>query len=67
LVGATPASFRPAPGRVSPHPPSRGIELGLADPSPDRVTEELAALGLLEYVRDFLPPDWSARGKLVEE
>lgn len=28
---------------------------GLPDASPDRVAEELAALGLLEYVRDFLP------------
>ncbi|MDB5313087.1 MAG: sigma-70 family polymerase sigma factor [Gemmataceae bacterium] len=44
----------------------REVELGLADPSPDRVAEDLAALGLLEYVRDFLPPDWSTSGKLSE-
>lgn len=31
------------------------VGIGLADPSPDRVTEELAALGLLEHVRDFIP------------
>lgn len=28
---------------------------GLSDPSKERLAEELAALGLLEYVRDFLP------------
>jgi len=43
------------------------IRMGLADPSPDRVTDELAALGLLEHVRDFLPADWSSSGKLTEE
>lgn len=31
------------------------LRAGLADPSPGRVVEELAALGLLEYVRDLLP------------
>jgi RNA polymerase sigma-70 factor (ECF subfamily) len=40
------------------------VRAGLADPSPDRVAEELAAVGLLEYIRDFLPPDWSASGRL---
>ena len=30
---------------------------GLEDASPDDVEEELAALGLMDYVRD-LPPDW---------
>jgi hypothetical protein len=30
----------------------------LADPSPARVEEELIAVGLLPYVRDFLPDDW---------
>ncbi len=38
---------------------SRGLadelRIGLTDPSPGRVVEELAALGLLEYVRDLLP------------
>ncbi|MBM3979398.1 MAG: sigma-70 family RNA polymerase sigma factor [Planctomycetes bacterium] len=43
------------------------VRAGLADPTPDRVTDELAALGLLEFVRDFLPADWSATGKLTEE
>jgi RNA polymerase sigma-70 factor (ECF subfamily) len=30
---------------------------GLADASPERVSEELAALRLLEYVRDYLPEE----------
>jgi len=31
---------------------------GLDAPTPDRVEDELIALGLFELVRDFLPPDW---------
>lgn len=31
---------------------------GLQQPSPDDVEEELAALGLIEYVRKLLPPEW---------
>jgi DNA-directed RNA polymerase specialized sigma24 family protein len=42
------------------------VGVGLADPSPARVADELAALGLLEYVRDFLPDDWAATGSLKE-
>jgi hypothetical protein len=42
------------------------IGIGLADPSPVRVAEELAAIGLLEYVQDFLPEDWAATGRLTE-
>jgi RNA polymerase sigma factor (sigma-70 family) len=38
------------------------VRVGLDEPTPERVEEELAALGLLEHVRDFLPPDWKARG-----
>ncbi len=38
----------------------------LADPSPARVAEELADLGLLDHVRDFLPADWAERGALGE-
>lgn len=45
----------------------REIGMGLADPSPQRVAEELAALGLLEYVKDFLPEDWAIRGTLKAE
>lgn len=41
------------------------IKLGLDDPSPARIEEELAALELLDYVRDFLPPDWKQTGTLV--
>ncbi len=42
------------------------IGVGLADPSPARVAEELAALGLLGYVQDFLPSDWASTGELKE-
>jgi RNA polymerase sigma factor (sigma-70 family) len=34
---------------------------GLTDSSPDDVEEELAALGLMDYVRDLLPADWKQR------
>jgi RNA polymerase sigma factor (sigma-70 family) len=34
---------------------------GLANGSPDDVEEELAALGLMDYVRDLLPADWKQR------
>lgn len=39
---------------------------GLADPAPERVEEELIDLGLMEHVRDFLPPDWRTSGVLRE-
>jgi len=42
------------------------IACGLADPSPARVAEELADLGLLDLVRDFLPADWAQSGALAE-
>lgn len=38
----------------------------LDDPSPANVEEELIDLGLMEYVRDFLPPDWRNKGELRE-
>lgn len=37
---------------------------GLADPSPERIEEELNDLGLMGYVRDFLPDDWRETGQL---
>lgn len=40
------------------------IENGLEEDSPARVLDELAALGLLEHVKDFLPADYSTSGKL---
>ncbi len=43
------------------------ISLSLDEASPARLEEELASLELLEYVRDFLPPDWHQRGKLLAE
>jgi DNA-directed RNA polymerase specialized sigma24 family protein len=36
----------------------------LQDPSPDQVEDELADLGLMQYVRDFLPDDWRNSGIL---
>jgi RNA polymerase sigma-70 factor (ECF subfamily) len=40
------------------------IARSLSDPSPARVQEELAALGLLEHVREFMPSDWLQTGEL---
>lgn len=37
---------------------------GLRDPSPEAIEQELSNLGLLEYVRDFLPDDWKEKGEL---
>jgi hypothetical protein len=34
----------------------------LDSPTPEKVEEELSELGLLCYVRRFLPPDWRLRG-----
>jgi DNA-directed RNA polymerase specialized sigma24 family protein len=34
---------------------------GLENASPDEIEEELAALGLVDYVRDLLPADWKER------
>ncbi|MBI2826688.1 MAG: hypothetical protein HYX69_18605 [Planctomycetia bacterium] len=42
------------------------ISHGLKDASPAAVEEELTDLGLLEYVRDFLPSDWRECGELRE-
>jgi len=33
-------------------------------PTPERVEEELIEIGLMDYVRDFLPPDWRQTGEL---
>lgn len=35
----------------------------LDQPTPERIEEELIEIGLMGYVRDFLPPDWDKRGK----
>jgi RNA polymerase sigma-70 factor (ECF subfamily) len=35
-------------------------------PTPEQVEEELTALALWKYVRDFLPPDWKADDKLTQ-
>ena len=36
------------------------------EPTPDAVEDELAELGLLPYVRRYLPPDWRERGVLAD-
>jgi RNA polymerase sigma factor (sigma-70 family) len=38
----------------------------LDPPTPEEIETELGELGLLEYVKDFLPPDWRTQGKLKE-
>jgi RNA polymerase sigma factor (sigma-70 family) len=42
------------------------VALTLETATPGQVEEELSELGLLPYVRDFLPPDWRSRGKLTD-
>lgn len=42
------------------------VASGLNTATPLRVEEELVELGLMEYVRDFLPQDWHTRGELRE-
>jgi len=37
------------------------ISGGLSDPTPERIEDELIALGLLEPIKPLLPPDWAAR------
>jgi hypothetical protein len=38
----------------------------LEDPTPLRVEEELIDIGVMKYVRPFLPADWRTSGKLVD-
>ncbi|MDB5385816.1 MAG: sigma-70 family polymerase sigma factor [Planctomycetaceae bacterium] len=38
----------------------------LKQPTPDAVEEELVDLGLIDFVRPFLPEDWRERGELRE-
>lgn len=40
---------------------------GLPDATPEKVEEELADLGLWEYVREFLPEDWRKTGQLRDD
>jgi RNA polymerase sigma factor (sigma-70 family) len=37
----------------------------LVDPTPERLEEELTEMGVMPYVRRFLPPDWRTRGELL--
>jgi Sigma-70 region 2 len=43
----------------------REIAGTLSRSTPADVEEELAEFGLLEHVRDFLPPDWRTSGKFI--
>ncbi len=38
----------------------------LDNPTPQTVEEELIDIGVMKYVRPFLPPDWRASGKLAD-
>ncbi len=39
------------------------VARGLDDPAPERVAEELTEVGLMEYVQDFLPPQYRRGGR----
>jgi len=36
---------------------------GLDNPTPDRIEDELVAVGLLDLVKDYLPADWKTSGR----
>lgn len=40
------------------------VAAGISEPTPGAIAEELAAVGLLDHVKDFLPDDWTTRGVL---
>lgn len=44
----------------------REVAHSLDWPLPDAVEQELIDLGLIKYVRDYLPPDWKRSGELRE-
>jgi DNA-directed RNA polymerase specialized sigma24 family protein len=41
------------------------VARSLAEPTAEAVEEELADLGLMKYVRDFMPADWRTNGMLL--
>jgi RNA polymerase sigma-70 factor (ECF subfamily) len=43
------------------------IASNISDPTPERIERELIDVGLIEYVREFLPQDWQASGRLREK
>jgi DNA-directed RNA polymerase specialized sigma24 family protein len=43
------------------------IAHGMDAPTPERMEEELTEVGLMEYVREFLPADWRTRGELAAD
>ncbi len=42
------------------------VAKGMENPTPGQVEEELTEVGLMPYVRDFLPADWRTHGELRE-
>lgn len=38
----------------------------LGDPTPLKVEEELIDIGVMKYVRPYLPTDWRTSGKLTD-
>ena len=39
------------------------VASGLGYPTPERIEDELTALGLMDLIRELLPPDWKSRGR----
>lgn len=42
------------------------VSISMREPTPERIEQELIDLGLMEYVRPFLPEDWRESGELRE-
>ena len=43
------------------------VRKSLSEPTAEAVEEELAELGLIQYVRDFMPADWRTNGMLFTD
>lgn len=43
------------------------IATNISNPTPERIEQELIDVGLIEYVREFLPQDWQSSGRLQEK
>lgn len=43
------------------------VARSLDEPTPERIEEELIAIGLMEYVQPYLPPRWRTHGELPAE
>ena len=44
-----------------PHDELIEVAKGLIEPTPQRIEDELNALGLEDFVQGFLPPDWKSK------